>query len=162
MSKIDFRARVGDIDHWHIKVDSVWIGWRLRRNDGALIDDAGIVVGTGVSKDSAAKLITAAVNEGRVTLMHQHPDDKATLEGFRASSGYVEPPQDMWPTKGPDDDAEAWNALYEWFEDRCTSASDALSVFLADRIHCTIGEAYRITDSWAKRRSPHYDPRGHN
>ena len=41
-----------------------------------------------------------------------------------------------------------------WYVDEhCANANDAILVFFANRVGCSIGEAYVYTDGWAKRRN---------
>jgi hypothetical protein len=80
------------------------------------------------------------------------PTETAELEAEKVKVGYVDPPTDLVPAKGPDEEPAAWTRLYDWFEINTDNANSSVLIFFASKAECSIGEAYIYTESWAKRR----------
>ena len=79
-------------------------------------------------------------------------EQAAEVEEYARRCGYVEPPEELVPERGPSVDGGAWDRLHAWFEENTPNANDATLVFFAKRVGCSIGYAYEQTDSWGKRR----------
>ncbi len=75
------------------------------------------------------------------------------LETEKEEVGYRDPPTDLVPAKGPDEDSGAWDRLHAWFEGNTEDANDSILIFFASKVGCSLGEAYIYTDGWAKRRA---------
>ncbi len=88
------------------------------------------------------------------------PAETAALEAEKAQIGYVDPPAELVPAKGPDYDSDAWDRLHAWFEENTKSPDDAVLVFFGEKTGRSLGDAYIFTDGWAKRRSQ-VDDDGH-
>ena len=80
------------------------------------------------------------------------PAENADLVAKKSEIGYVDPPDDLVPAKGPDEEPVAWNRLFEYFEDCTENAYDAILVFFVEKANVSLGEAYIYTDGWVKHR----------
>jgi hypothetical protein len=85
--------------------------------------------------------------------MKRTPEQSAELDECARRCNYVEPPDHLVPSRGPGEDPKGWDALWEYFDDHCASANDAVLVFFASRFGCSIGEAYVHTDGYFKARN---------
>ena len=81
------------------------------------------------------------------------PAETQALKAAAIECGYVSPPDDLIPTRGPYDGEEPWNRVYKWFEEHTKNASTAVLVLFALRAHCSLGVAYEQTDRWFKHRN---------
>lgn len=80
------------------------------------------------------------------------PAETADLNAEKVRIGYVEPPEDLVPTKGPDEQPGAWDQLYEYFDNCTANAYDAVLIFFAEKANVSLGQAYIYTDGWVKHR----------
>ena len=81
------------------------------------------------------------------------PSETAALSAEKARIAYVDPPSDLVPAKGPDEDGAAWDRLHDWFDAHTSNASAAILCFFAEKAQCSLGMAYIYTDGWGKRRT---------
>ena len=85
--------------------------------------------------------------------MKRTPEQTAELDELARRCNFRWPPENLIPSRGPDEQPRAWDDLWSFFDDHCANANDAILCFFATRIGCSIGEAYVYTDGWAKRRN---------
>jgi hypothetical protein len=85
--------------------------------------------------------------------MNRTPEQTAELVELAHRCNFRSPPDDLIPSRGPGEDPRAWDRLWDYFDEHCANANDAILVFFANRVGCSIGEAYIHTDGWAKRRN---------
>ena len=86
--------------------------------------------------------------------MSKRTDEETAALAARAQRiGYRQPPAHLIPTKAPELTPKAWDDLWDYFDDHTSDANDAILVFFAMRVGCSIGEAYVHTDGYFKRRN---------
>jgi hypothetical protein len=78
--------------------------------------------------------------------MSRSAADIDAVEARKSAINYRQPPTELVPARGPDDDGAAWDRPFDWFEANTSSAADAILIFLSEKANVTLGHAYQITD----------------